>query len=115
MIMHYVGVDIVEIARIEEAIACWGERFLQRVFTDSELGLCGGHFSSLAVRFAGKEAVIKAVGGLTKGFSWKEIEILSDPRGKPLVYLHGSMQNKAESLGLDGFAISLSDCDHYAV
>ena len=113
--MHYVGVDIVAITRIERAMAYYGERFLQRVYTRAELELCCGHASSLAARFAGKEAVIKALGGLSKGFRWREIEILSDPRGKPLVYLHGSMQNKAESLGLDGFAISLSDCDHYAV
>jgi len=113
--MRYIGVDIIEVARIEKAIACWGERVLQRVYTDSELKLCCNNSSSLAVRFAGKEAVIKALGGLSLGFSWREIEILSDPRGKPLVHLHGSMQSQAESLGLDGFAISLSDCEEYAI
>lgn len=113
--MHYIGVDIVEIARIEKAIAIWEERFLNRVFTDSELELCGNRSSSLAVRFSGKEAVIKALGGMSKGFSWKEIEILSDPRGKPLVNLYGSVQKKAANMGLDGFAISLSDSEEYAV
>jgi holo-[acyl-carrier protein] synthase len=113
--MRYIGVDIIEVARIEKAIACWGERFLQRVYTDFELRLCGNSFSSLAVRFAGKEAVIKALGGLSPGFNWKEIEILSDTKGKPLVHLHGNTQSRAESLGLDGFAISLSDCEQYAI
>lgn len=113
--MRYIGVDIIEVARIEKAVACWGERFLQRVYTDSELELCCNNSSSLAVRFAGKEAVIKALGGLSPGFSWREIEILSDPRGKPLVHLHGNTQTKAEGLGLDGFAISLSDCEEYAI
>jgi holo-[acyl-carrier protein] synthase len=113
--MHYIGVDIVAITRIERAMACWGERFLNRVYTDAELELCCDRASSLAARFAGKEAVIKALGGLSKGFRWREIEILSDPKGKPLVNLYGSMRDKAASLSLAGFAISLSDCEEYAV
>ena len=113
--MRYIGVDIIEVARIEKAIACWGERFLQRVYTDSELKLCCNNSSSLAVRFAGKEAVIKALGGLSPGFSWREIEILADPRGKPIVHLHGSMRARAGTLGVDSLDISLSDCEEYAV
>ena len=113
--MHYIGVDIIEIARIERAVAYWGGQFLHRVYTDAELELCGKSSSSLAGRFAGKEAVIKALGGLSKGFRWKEIEILADPRGKPLVQLHGSMLNRADGLGASSFAISLSDCETYAV
>jgi holo-[acyl-carrier protein] synthase len=113
--MHYVGVDIVAIARIERAIAYWGERFLERVYTDAELELYRSRVSSLAARFAGKEAVIKALGGLSKGFRWREIEILSDPRGKPLVSLYGSVRDKADSLGLRNLEISLSDCEEYAV
>jgi holo-[acyl-carrier protein] synthase len=113
--MHCVGVDIVTITRIEGAIARWGERFLKRVYTDAELKLCGGSVPSLAARFAAKEAVIKALGGLSPGFTWREIEILSDPRGKPLVGLYGSMRERAGGLGLDGLDISLSDCDEYAV
>ena len=113
--MHSVGVDIVDIVRIEGAIARWGERFLRRVFSDSELKRYGNHSSSLAARFAGKEAVIKALGGLSPGFRWTEIEILSDPRGQPLVNLSGTMRARAASLGLADFAISLSDCEEYAV
>ena len=113
--MHYIGVDIIEIARIEKAIACWGERFLHRLYTDSELKLCRNSSPSLAARFAGKEAVIKALGGRNRGFNWREIEILSDPRGKPLVHLYGNTRNQASVLGLDNFAISLSDCEQYAI
>ncbi len=113
--MHHIGVDIIEVARIKKAVACWGVRFLQRVYTDSELKLCCNQSPALAARFAGKEAVIKALGGLSKGFRWGEIEILSDPRGKPIVRLHGSMRARASALGLDNLAISLSDCEEYAV
>jgi holo-[acyl-carrier protein] synthase len=77
--MQYIGIDIIEIDRIERAIARWGEQFLHRVYTDSELRLSRKKPSSLAARFAGKEAVIKALGTQTKGIGWRDIEILSDP------------------------------------
>ncbi len=113
--MHYIGTDIIEIARIEKAIDRWGEGFLHRVYTEPELKLCRKKSSSLAVRFAGKEAVIKALGTQTKGISWREIEILSDPDGKPLVRLYGKAQNQADALGLGSFAISLSHSKEYAI
>ncbi len=113
--MHHVGVDIIEIARIEGAIACWGERFLHRVYTERELRLCRKRFSSLAARFAGKEAVIKALGPKNKGIGWKEIEILSDSSGRPSVRLYGNAQDQANGLGLDHLAISLSHSREYAV
>ncbi len=105
--MHYVGIDIIEIARIKKAIARWGESFLNRVYTESELKLYHQKPSFLAARFAGKEAVVKALGTQTAGISWKEIEILSDPSGKPLVHLYGKAQNQANGLGLNNLAISL--------
>ena len=113
--MRHIGIDIIEIARIEKAIACWGEGFLNRVYTEPELRLYRKKLSSLAARFAGKEAVIKALGTPTKSISWREIEILSDPSGKPLVHLHGKAQNQAKSLGLDKLAISLSHSKEYAI
>jgi holo-[acyl-carrier protein] synthase len=77
--------------------------------------LCYDSPASLAARFAGKEAVIKVLGGMSRDFRWTEIEILSDPRGKPLVYLHGSVQKLAYSLKIENLAISLSDCEEYAI
>jgi len=112
---HHIGTDIIEIARIEEAITRWGERFLNRVYTESELRLYHKNLSSLAVRFAGKEAVIKALGPRDKRIGWKEIEILSEPNGKPAVQLYGEAQNQANSLGLDKLDISLSHSREYAV
>jgi len=113
--MHYIGTDIVEIARIKEAIDRWGEKFLQRVYTEPELKLCHKKIPSLAVRFAGKEAVIKALGTQTKGIGWRDIQILSDPDGKPSVRLYGKAQGQADALGLGGFAISLSHSREYAI
>ncbi len=113
--MHYIGIDIIEIARIKKAIARWGEGFLQRVYTEPELKLYYKKPSSLAARFAGKEAVIKALGTKAKGIGWKEIEILSDPSGQPVVNLYGKAQNQANGLGLDNLAISLSHSRGYAI
>jgi len=113
--MHYIGVDIVEIARIKKAIARWGESFLHRVYTDPELRLYHKKPSSLAARFAGKEAVMKLLGTGRKGVSWREIETVSHPSGKPLLNLYGRAQIEAKRLGLKGVAISLSHSKEYAI
>lgn len=113
--MHYIGIDIIEIARIRKAIARWGEGFLQRVYTEPELKLYHKKPSSLAARFAGKEAVIKTLGTEAKGIGWKEIEILSDPSGQPVVNLYGKAQSQANGLGLGKLAISLSHSREYAI
>ena len=113
--MHYIGIDIIEITRIKKSIARWGEKFLHRVYTEPELKLYHKKPLSLAARFAGKEAVIKALGTHAKGISWKEIEILSDPSGQPLVHLYGKAQNQANGLGLNNLAISLSHSKEYAI
>jgi len=114
-IMQYIGVDIIEIARIEKVVKRWGENFFRRIYTEAELRICRRRPSSLATRFAGKEAVMKALGTGAKGVSWREIEILAEPGGKPLVYLHGRAQERASHLGLDRLAISLSDSKEYAI
>ena len=113
--MLHIGVDIIEIARIERVLERWGERFLHRIYTEPELKLCRKKPSRLATRFAGKEAVMKALGTGIKGVSWKEIGILAEPGGKPLVQLYGKAQKRANSLGLGKLAISLSDSMEYAI
>ncbi|UCC77703.1 MAG: holo-ACP synthase [Anaerolineales bacterium] len=113
--MTSVGVDIIEISRIQRAIARWDERFLDRVYTPAELAFCRGRVPELAVRFAGKEAISKALGTGMFGVSWIEMEILADVRGKPLVHLHGRAATRAARLGLNEFAISLSHSREYAV
>ncbi len=113
--MQHIGVDIIEIARVERAIADWGERFLHRIYTDSELKLYRKKPASLAVRFASKEAVMKLLGTGWQGAAWKEIEVLSHPSGKPLLNLYGRAQIEAKRLGLKELAISLSHSKEYAI
>ena len=112
--MHHIGVDIIEISRIRQAAALWGDRFLSRLYTEAELETYLRRPHSLAARFAGKEAVIKAL-DKAAGISFKQIEILSAPDGKPVVRLHGRAQEQARSLGLSRLAISLSHSRDYAV
>ncbi len=113
--MNSVGIDIVELPRIEKALARFGERFLHRVYTDAEINFCRGRVPELAARFAAKEAISKALGTGIRGIVWREMEILPNRRGKPLVFLHGAAQARAEKLGLTDFAISLSHSREYAI
>ena len=112
---HYIGVDIVEIGRIKEAVECWGDRFLRRVYTEAELAAYRHKPSSLAARFACKEAVMKLLGTGKYGINWREIEALSHSSGKPLVLLHGRAQSKADEMGIKEIAVSLSHSKEYAV
>jgi len=112
---HSIGIDIVEIARIRQAIARWGEPFLRRVYTGQELKLYRGNPRSLAARFAGKEAVVKLFGARKTGIKWRDIEVLSRPGGQPCVNLYGKAQSEAGELGLKEINISLSHSKEYAV
>ena len=112
--MQYIGVDIIEISRIEVLINRWGKTFLQRVFTPSELKLYN-NAPSLAARFAAKEAVLKALGACDKGISWQEIEILAELNGKPSVNLLGKAKRQAEESTISKLNISLSHTKEYAV
>jgi holo-[acyl-carrier protein] synthase len=106
--MLSVGTDIIEISRVARAVERRGERFLRRIYTEAELAHCRGRISELAVRFAAKEAISKALGTGIVGISWVEMEVLADGRGKPEVVLHGRALARAQELGLKQWAISLS-------
>ena len=110
-----VGVDIIEIGRIAAALKKHGDRFLQRVYTKLEVAACRGRVNELAARFSAKEAVMKALGTGARGVAWREIEVLPNHRGKPLVYLHGRALERAQSIGLRDVDISLSHSKDFAV
>lgn len=112
---HYIGVDIIEIGRVKEAVNRWGERFLRRVYTEAELAAYRHKPSSLAARFAGKEAVMKLLGTGRIGVNWREVETLSHPGGRPRVNLYGRAQSKAGELGIKEIAVSLSRAREYAI
>ncbi len=115
-----VGVDLVELDRIHRLVTRHGERFLARIFTSEEIARYRDRVPELAVRFAAKEAISKALGvGLShinaQGITWHEAEILPDACGKPIVHLSGRAQALAEEQGLQEWAISLSHGRDFAV
>lgn len=109
------GVDLVEVARVEAAVARHGERFLQRVYTDQERVDAGGRPQSLAARFAAKEAVAKALGSGIGVVGWRDIEITRDASHRPELVLHGAAQKLAAELGLREWSVSLSHTQLYAI
>jgi holo-[acyl-carrier protein] synthase len=113
--MISVGVDIIEIQRIEQAISNWQGSFLNRIYTPSELEQYFNITSSLAARFAGKEAVMKALGSNSIHTNWRDIEILSNREGAPTISLAGKTKEKAEEKGIRELSISLSHSKEYAI
>jgi holo-[acyl-carrier protein] synthase len=111
---HHIGTDIIEISRVREAIARYGERFLNRVYTKDELHIYGHHAHSLAASFASKEAVMKVLGTGNRGVAWREIETLYHPTGKPYIRLNGRAKKVAEKMGLKEIDVSLSHSKEYA-
>jgi holo-[acyl-carrier protein] synthase len=114
------GVDLVELDRIESAVARYGQRFLERIYTPAEIVWYGRRLPELAARFAAKEAVSKALGvGMyhisPRGIRWHDVEVLSEFSGKPVVALSGRALALAEEQGLCQWAISLSHGRDYAI
>ncbi len=104
------GVDIIEVRRMRQAVARWGDDFLNRLFTKKELENARSRiamYEHLAGRFAAKEAIAKAIGN--QQISWKDIEILNDNNGKPIC----TILNK-KNKGID-IHISISHIKNYAV
>ncbi|MCC7190273.1 MAG: holo-ACP synthase [Anaerolineales bacterium] len=109
------GVDLIEIARIEEVVARHGKHYLERIFTPAELEQCGKRVESLAGRFAAKEAVAKALGSGIGEVTWKEMEILGDENNAPVLSLHGAAKQKAADLGFTQWSVSISHSQSHSV
>ena len=109
------GIDIIEIARIKKSIDNYGDKFLDKVFTDEEIKYCNSKFNKFqhyAARFAAKEAVYKALAsGWQEGLRWKDIEIQNDNSGMPSIKPSGKLKTfLSENTQL---RISISHSDNY--
>ena len=113
--MLAVGVDIIEVDRIERSLDRLGSRFLDRIFTQQEQAYCDGRVDKLAARFAVKEAVGKAFGTGIGDIGWRDIEIVNDERGRPELILHNKAMVLAEKKGLSEWSVSMSHTDTHAV
>ncbi len=109
------GVDLIEIMRVERALKRHGRSFLERIYTPNEIDLFGKSIESLAVRFAAKEAVGKALGTGIGDVSWQEIEILRDEMDAPVLHLHGQARQRANLMGLQAWSVSLSHTETHAI
>jgi holo-[acyl-carrier protein] synthase len=108
-----VGVDAVDIQRIDHLVQAYGERFLHRVYTEKEIEYAflstAKLHERLAGRFAVKEAVLKVLGtGKSGGILWKDVETLRGPGGKPRIILHGKAKEHADNLGISAVHVSIS-------
>lgn len=114
-LMKAIGVDLIDTQRIAEIINRYGDRFLARVYTPQELIYCNGRATSLAARWAAKEATAKALGTGIGEIGWQEIEVVGQHNGRPTLLLHGAAAELAAKLGITEFAVSLSHTEDYAV
>lgn len=113
-----IGIDIVEIGRIKKIYNLYPQKFRTRIFTQEELSYCdrkSNPFPHLAVRFAAKEAVAKALGSGIRGISWKEIEVKKGEKGEVNINLGENARRLAENLGINKIMLSLSHSREYAV
>jgi len=114
-----IGIDLVDVTRIEEVFARRGERFRARVFTDEEISYCehrASKLASYAARFAAKEAAMKALGtGWAAGIGWKDIEVVNGPNGAPTINLYGSALERMRELGAAKALVSLTHTDNLAM
>jgi len=113
-----VGVDIVEVERIERAITRWGEAFIRRIYTAREVERSAAPIvvgPRMAARFAAKEAVMKALGVGWRDLSWREIEIANDAQGRPVVHLHGAARRIADQRGVTEVLLGISHTHLHAV
>lgn len=121
--IYGIGTDIIQISRIEEALARHGERFAEKVLGPQELekyrhrkakvAVRGLRF--LATRFAAKEAFSKAIGiGLRMPMTWRALQTLNDPSGKPIVVASGALQQFMIEHGLSA-QVSITDEADYAI
>ena len=112
------GTDIIECLRIAKMIEKHGELFLQRVYTEHEVGYCSSRKAAnqhYAGRWAAKEAVLKAMGtGWSRGIRWRDIEVKVEMSGKPNIYLHGTAKDICNEMGITDMMISISHCRSHA-
>ena len=113
------GTDLIEIERIQASMDRFGERFLERVFTAEEIAYCRRKkqpAESLAARFAAKEAGAKALGtGISRGISWKEIEVTRKMGERPMLHFNGRAGELAEVMGVRRVQLTLSHSRNLAI
>lgn len=116
--VYGIGIDLVRVKRIEDALGRWGERFQEKVFTAYEIDYClqkRDPSPNFAARFAAKEAFVKALGlGMRRGVHWKDVEVRRGPLGKPLLKLSGRALRICEQEKIEAHFLSLTHDQGYS-
>ena len=111
-LIYGIGVDLIEIERIAQAITRTGQRLIERLYTDAEQAYCGRQdppYACYAARFAAKEALLKAMGtGLRQHMRWRDIEVCRDDLGKPSLRLYSYLQERCVTEGIQHIHLSLA-------
>lgn len=115
-----IGIDIIEVARIEKQVEAESNSFIKKIFTNNEIEYCETKIKNkaqnYAARFAAKEAFFKALGtGWRDGLSWKDIEIENDELGKPAIFVNGKSKKLIEEKSISKIHVSLSHIKAIAV
>ncbi len=112
------GIDIIEVARVNDLLNRYPQRFQERIFTEAERDYCWSQSrssESFAARLAGKEAVYKIMSPQLKVLRWREINIAGKKTDKPYLELYQNTALTAERLGISDWHISLSHEKKYAI
>ena len=117
MAVYGIGIDLVRIDRITSLLERWGDRFEERVFTEGERSFCSrrkNRASCLSVRFAAKEAFVKALGlGLRQPVLWQDVEVRPNELGKPEICLSPRALEYCSARGILFWHLSLTDDGQY--
>ena len=110
--IYGIGIDLIEIERMQRAITRTGARLIERLYTDAERAYCGTQhppYACYAARFAAKEAFLKALGtGLRQHMHWRDMEVWRDDLGKPSLRLYGYLQERCSAEDIRYIHLSLS-------
>ncbi len=111
--IYGVGIDLVQLSRVQRMIDKFGRKFINRIFTDNEIEYSEqrpkSKYQHYSARFAAKEALFKAFKGDWKsGIVWKDIEVINEERGNPVLVLHGAAAQIQKRLGITRLEVSLT-------
>lgn len=116
--IHGIGTDFVEVSRLEKILQRWGDRFIGKVYSQNEINYCQNKaFPAMhyAARFAAKESFLKSLGiGLGMGVKLKEIEVINNPQGYPVLKIHEKIKDNLDKLGITAIHISITHTREHA-
>jgi len=113
-----IGTDLVEVSRVEKILQKWGDKFLTKVYSQNEIDYCKKKaFPSIhfAARFAVKESFLKSLGiGLGMGVNLRDIEVVNNQQGSPVLNVHESIKARLDNLGINKIHISITHTREHA-